>query len=58
MMQTDVTIDLFAREDDVMTVEALPDATAAFNTYGTASTFGCASSSTKGSAATAGSMGG
>ncbi|WP_420734681.1 hypothetical protein [Brevibacterium luteolum] len=41
-----------------MTVEALPDAAAAFNTYGTASTFGCASSSTKGTAACAGSMSG
>lgn len=47
-------IDLFAAEADAMSVEGLPDATAPLNTYGTASTFGCASSSTKGSAASMG----
>lgn len=50
------TIDLFAAEADAMSVEGLPDASAPINTYGTASTFGSASSSTKGSAACAGSF--
>lgn len=49
-------IDLFAAEPDGMEIESLPEASAPINTYGTASTFGCASSSTKGSAACAGSL--
>lgn len=58
MNNTSTAIDLFAHEADAMSVEDLPEASAPINTYGTASTFGSASSSTKGSAACAGSLGG